>query len=83
MTGSLMHHLRFLALRAFRKRELVPLAPPLKAHRQAAPAWRQVRVVLRLLFAEAQASKAEHRGLPQSAEGCGVNAAGRAAHAVR
>ena len=39
--------------------------------------------MLRPVSAEAQASKAECRGLPQSAEGSDVNAAGRVPHAIQ
>src|SRR6516162_6374006 len=61
----------------------MPSAPPLKSHRQAAPAWRQVWSMLRPLVGETQASKAEHRGLPKSAESSDMNAASRVPHVVR
>ena len=65
MIGSLMDHPVFSTLSAtFRKRELMPSAAPLKPHREAAPAGRQVRAMLRLLVGKTQAGKAEHRGLP-------------------
>src|SRR6516164_4835746 len=61
----------------------MPSAPPLKSHRQAAPAWGQVWSMLRPLVDETQASKAEHRGLPKSAESSDMNAASRVPHVVR